>query len=222
MWATFLTFQKVLKSVWAGGSPLNLDNAQKIGCFFWKSSPLERKLFLGAISSSCQKTHRTLVFSKKRWSILVSHSPCNVLNILHPREVSTPYPVTASYQQSYEMQQRTKEMGASMTLHTFMPQHLLLLMMRCAFSWGKISCGFTPMHRGINQLISHRMVMNKRKLYVMRVKYSRDIWNLAFYYRNKAYLKHWWIVHMVTKFHRDPWWHLLKRDAVTYLVTAPS
>ena len=56
---------------------------------------------------------------------------------------------------------------------------------------------------------------------MMRVKYSRYIWNLAFYYRNKAYLKHWLIVHMVTKFHRDTWWHLLKRDAVTYLVTAP-
>ena len=63
MWATFLTFQKVLKSVWAWGPPLNVQN---IGCFLGKSSPLERKLFLGAIFSSCQGTHRTLVFSKKR------------------------------------------------------------------------------------------------------------------------------------------------------------
>ena len=100
MWATFFTFQKVLKSVW----------------------------------------------------VTMKH-----FGLTEP---------TASYQQSDGMQhqQCTKEMGVSMTLHTFMPQHLLLLMMRCAFSWGKISCGFTPMHRGINQLISHRMVMNKRKL----------------------------------------------------------
>ena len=161
MWTTF---SKSAKISLGRGSHFNLDNAQKIGCFFGNHPHCRGNYFWSRFS--CQRSHRTLVFTNKRWNILVSQSPSNVLNILHPRGVSTPYPVTASYQQSDGMQhqQCTKEMGASMTLHTFMPQHLLLLMMRCAFSWGKISCGFTPMHRGINQLISHRMVMNKRKL----------------------------------------------------------
>ena len=103
MWATFLTFQKVLKSVWAGGSPLNLDNAQKIGCFFLKSSPLERKLFLGAISSSCHKTHRTLVFRKKKMNHFGLTQPKQCPEHFtptwgfHPVSVSTEWRDAATY-----------------------------------------------------------------------------------------------------------------------------